>query len=83
MYVEESGRPLHLRRVTFRAENIRNIRRRDHTYPSGIWLEAIVFDSGRLMVDGRADFLAEPHLGLRANVALDNLLIPNQLISAW
>jgi len=75
MYVEESGRPLHLRQVTFRADNIRNIRRRDHTYPSSVWLEAIVFDAGRLALDGRADFLAEPHLGLRANVALQRLAL--------
>jgi len=75
MYVEESGRPLHLRRVTFRAGNIRNIRLRDHTYPSSLWLEAVVFDSGTLMVDGRADFLAEPHPGLRANVALERMAL--------
>jgi hypothetical protein len=74
-YVEESGRPLHLSRVTFRAGNIRNLRRKDHTYPSNVWLEAIVFDSGRLMLDGRADFLAEPHLGLRASVALDGVAL--------
>jgi hypothetical protein len=70
-YVEESGRPLHLRRITFRAGNIRNIRRQDHTYPSTVWLEAVVFDSGRLAFDGRADFLAEPHLGLRGAISLD------------
>jgi hypothetical protein len=75
MYVEESGRPLHLRRVTFRAGNIRNIRRRDHTYPSSLWLEAVVFGSGRLALDGRADFLAEPHPGLRATLALDRVAL--------
>jgi hypothetical protein len=75
LYVEESGRPLHLRRVTFRAGNIRNIRRRDNTYPSTLWLEAVVFDSGRLVLDGRADFLAEPHLGLRANLALERVTL--------
>jgi hypothetical protein len=74
-YVEDSGRPLHLRRVTFRAGNIRNLRLKDHTYPSNVWLEAIVFDSGRLVLDGRADFLAEPHLGLRASVALDRVAL--------
>jgi hypothetical protein len=74
-YVEESGRPLHLTRVTFRAGNIRNIRRKDHTYPSNVWFEAIVFDSGRLMLDGRADFLAEPHIGLRANVAVEDVVL--------
>jgi hypothetical protein len=74
-YVEDSGRPLHLRQVTFRAENIRNIRLQDHTYPSSLWLEAIVFDSGKLVLDGRADFLAEPHPGLRANVALEQVAL--------
>ena len=74
-YVEDSGRPLHLRQVTFRAENIRNIRLPDHTYPSSLWLEAIVFDSGKLVLDGRADFLAEPHPGLRANVALEQVAL--------
>ena len=74
-YVEETGRPLHLRRVTFRAGNIRNIRRQDHTYPSSLWLEAVVFDSGRLTLDGRADFLADPHPGLRADVALDRVAL--------
>lgn len=75
MYVEESGRPLHLRQIMLRAENIRNIRLPDHTYPSSLWLEAIVFDSGRLMLDGRADFLAEPHPGLRANLALERVAL--------
>jgi hypothetical protein len=74
-YVEDSGRPLHLRQVTFRAENIRNLRLQDHTYPSSLWLDAIVFDSGRLMLDGRADFLAEPHPGLRANLALERVAL--------
>lgn len=75
LYVEESGQPLHVRRVTFRADNIRNIRRRDHTYPSSVRLEGIVFDTGRLMVDGRADFLAEPHLGVRAEIALEQVAL--------
>jgi hypothetical protein len=75
MYVDDSGPPMHLRRVTFRAGNIRNIRRRDHTYPSSLWLEAIVFDSGRLTLDGRADLLAEPHPGLRATMALERVVL--------
>lgn len=74
-YVDENGPPLHLRQITFRAQNIRNIRLRDHTYPSNVWLEAVVFDSGKLVLDGRADFLAEPHLGLRAVVALERVAL--------
>lgn len=36
---------------------------------------AIVFDSGTPVLDGRADFLAEPHPGLRANVALEQVTL--------
>jgi hypothetical protein len=75
VYVEESGRPLRVRGVTARAENIRNIRRRDQTYPSNVRLEGIVFETGRLVIDGRADFLAEPHVGLRATLALEQVAL--------
>jgi len=32
-----------------------------------------VFDAGRLWVDGHADFLAEPHLGVQAAVTLEQI----------
>ena len=74
IYVDEGPfRPLQLTRVNFRAENIRNIRSRHRTYPSELYLEAMVFDAGRLRLDGRADFLAEPHPGIRAGVDLEQM----------
>lgn len=66
-------RPLHIRRLNLRADNIRNIRSPDRTYPSDLHLEGVVFDTGRLVVDGHADFLAEPHPGVRANVELEEI----------
>jgi Domain of Unknown Function (DUF748) len=76
MYIEEgAARPLHLSRVQFRAENIRNIRSRERTYPSNLRLEAVVFDTGKLVLDGRADFLAKPHPGIRSSVTLDRVAL--------
>ena len=66
-------RPLHVSRVSLSAENIRNIASRDKVYPSPIHLEAQVFDSGSVRLDGRADFLAEPHVGVLAGLRMDQV----------
>ena len=39
-------------------------------YPSELRLSAVVFDTGRLDINGHADFLAEPIVGVKGNVAL-------------
>ena len=64
---------MHLSDVHLRAENIRNVHSRERTYPSDIRLEAGVLDSGRLRVDGNADFLAVPHAGVKATCDLDGM----------
>src|SRR5205085_6214244 len=61
------------RRLNVTAENIRNVHSRDRDYPSELHVDAAVFDAGRLNVDGHADFLAEPHLGVKAVVALEGI----------
>lgn len=66
-------RPLELRRVYVNADNIRNIRSREREYPSELHAEAIVFGSGWVAIDGNADFLAEPHLGVKASVVLEGI----------
>ena len=74
MYVDAGPfKPLHLSRLNATAENIRNIRSKDRVYPSDFHLEAVVFDAGRLSLDGRADFLAEPHPGVLADIRLDRI----------
>jgi hypothetical protein len=65
--------PLHLRLVNFRADNIRNVRSRDRTYPSDVHLDAFVFDSSELRMDGDADFLAQPYAGMKAYVSCQQL----------
>jgi hypothetical protein len=61
---------LTLSRLNASVENIRNIRSKDRVYPSEIRLEGRVFETGRFQLDGRADFLAEPHPGVRARFLL-------------
>ena len=55
------------------ADNIRNIRSRERDYPSAVHLDAVVFKRGKVTIDGHADFLAEPHPGIKADVALDGI----------
>ena len=74
-----NSKPMQLRGIQFHAENIRNVQSPDKQYPSTIKLEAQVFGSGRLVVDGKADFLAEPHLGVDADVTLTHLALKELL----
>jgi Domain of Unknown Function (DUF748) len=73
-YTDEGPyKPLHLSSVNFRATNIRNIRSREHTYPSPVRLEGKIFDKGRLTLKGHANFLLEPHLGFKGDVELADM----------
>jgi hypothetical protein len=73
-YVDDDrARPLELTAVEFRADNIRNIRSRERIYPSELDLTATVFESGRLRLTGRADFLATPHAGVKGNLELERI----------
>jgi uncharacterized protein DUF748 len=73
-YAEQGPlQPLHVSKLSFRAENIRNVHSRDRTYPSDLHLTALVQDTAELRLDGNADFLAEPYAGVKAIIALDGL----------
>ena len=73
-YIDEGqSRPLRLSRLNFRAGNIRNVRHPDRVYPSDLSFEATVFDEGKLQIDGHANFLAEPHLGVKAQIMLEQV----------
>ncbi|HUJ89828.1 MAG TPA: DUF748 domain-containing protein, partial [Syntrophorhabdales bacterium] len=68
-YVDEAPyKPLHLSRVLIQASNIRNIFSPERVYPSIIHLEGTIFDTGRAILDGNANFLQEPFLGIKADV---------------
>ncbi len=75
-YVDQGPfKPLHVSRVNLGAENIRNIASKGQVYPSPILLEAVVFDVGAVWLDGRANFLAEPHVGVQAALRLDQVAL--------
>ncbi len=73
-YVDEDpNRPLHITHLQFTANNIRNIHSKDRTYPSPIHGDAVVFESGHAVVDGHADFLAEPFMGIHVLMKLTGI----------
>jgi hypothetical protein len=75
-YVDQGPfEPLHVSRVNLEAENIRNIASREQVYPSPIHFDAAVFDVGSASLDGQADFLAEPHVGVLAALRLDQIAL--------
>ena len=65
--------PLHMRSINLEAANVRNVLSGQGTYPSRIYAEAQVFESGRLTIDGRADFLAAPHPAVIADVQMEGI----------
>ncbi len=73
-YADEGPfKPLRLTHLNLAADNIRNVRSRGREYPSELHLEAVVFDSGRVAIDGHADFLTEPFPGIRATLAVSDV----------
>jgi hypothetical protein len=73
-YIDEGPfRPLHITQLQVRAENIRNIRSPEHVYPSNLHLEGTVFDTGKILLDGQANFLAEPHVGVQGQLTLEQI----------
>ncbi|MGH7825856.1 MAG: DUF748 domain-containing protein [Candidatus Binatia bacterium] len=73
-YVDQGPfRPLELTKVNFRAENIRNVTSEQGVYPSEVHLDAIVFGSGKVIADGNADFLADPHVSFKTTASLDRV----------
>ena len=67
---DDPDRPLHVGRVTLVADNIRNVRSPDQVYPSDVHVSGVIFDTGTLRVDGKANFLAEPFAAVDTDVAL-------------
>lgn len=70
---DDTEHPLVLRQTNFLATNVRNIESPDRAYPSPIHLDAVVFDGGRLRVDGAANFLAVPQPGIKAEVEVSKV----------
>jgi hypothetical protein len=67
------GEPLRLHDLDIRLENIRNVRSPDRVYPSTVKVRGVIFDHGQLAIDGKADFLAEPHVGIAGDVEIKSM----------
>jgi Domain of Unknown Function (DUF748) len=73
-YVDEGPfEPLRLSQLNMRAENIRNIRSQAGEYPSPVQMQGLIFGEGKLWLDGHADFLAMPHVAMKARFGLENM----------
>jgi hypothetical protein len=66
-------RPLHLTDISALADNIRNIHYKNQEYPSPFHANSVVFEEGRMTIDGKANFLAKPFPGILANYHVDHI----------
>jgi hypothetical protein len=75
-YVEAGqSQPLRVSNLQVRAQDIRNVRSEPGDYPSPMRATATIFDRGRLAIEGHADFLAEPHAGVKGHVELADVAL--------
>jgi hypothetical protein len=75
-YVDKGPfKPLHVTKLNFTTENIRNVQSERGVYPSPVYLEGIVFDKGSVKLKGHADFLAKPHIALKGDLELDQITL--------
>ena len=70
---QDPERPLRISNISLSVSDIRNLATPEDVYPSPFHLEATVFEKGTLRLEGEADLLARPHLGIRARVELANI----------
>jgi hypothetical protein len=70
---QDPNRPLRLARLNLEASNVRNVRLPENVYPSSFHMETAIFGTGRGIVEGNANFLAEPHLGINARLSLEKV----------
>lgn len=68
-----STRPGHRRRAYLLAHNIRNIHAPERTYPSTVSFEGDLFETGRVELEGRANFLAKPFMAVVAGGWLEDV----------
>ena len=75
-YVDQDpSKPLHVTHLDLLAGNIRNIRAPNDAYPSDINIEGTIFGSGRMQLQGHANFLADPQAGINADLVLEHVAL--------
>jgi hypothetical protein len=75
-YVDKDwSRPMRLRQLNVRAGHIRNVQSAAGVYPSDLQVDGVIVDSGTFRLEGQADFLAVPHMAVKAQVALEQIAL--------
>ncbi|MDD2899279.1 MAG: DUF748 domain-containing protein [Desulfuromonadaceae bacterium] len=69
---QDPKKPLVLSHLNLQATNIRNIHQPNQIYPSAFHLDTTIFGTGHGSIDGDANFLGEPHPGIKARFKLEN-----------
>ena len=72
---QDASKPLHVTHLNVLAGNIRNVRSPNDEYPSDLSLDGTIFGSGQIQMKGHANFLAEPHAGINADLALQHIAL--------
>jgi uncharacterized protein DUF748 len=67
------ARPLSVSHIEATVNDVRNVRSAPDVYPSPIRVQAQVFEQGRLEIEGRADFLRVPHVGVKGAITLERI----------
>jgi hypothetical protein len=74
IYIQDTvSAPLHLAKINFTTDNIRNIHAPNNVYPSGIHADLVIFGIGRATVDGHVNYLEEPFPGARVQFTIENV----------
>src|SRR5579863_5895496 len=64
---------IHVTEIHFIAENIRNVRSEKGVYPSEVHLSARAYDSGKISLEGYADFFAEPFVAINTQATFEDI----------
>jgi hypothetical protein len=74
VYIDtQNSKPLHLAKLNFITDNIRNINEPNNVYPSSFSGSMAIFGSGRLTVNGRANYLMKPYPGFVTNYVITHV----------
>jgi hypothetical protein len=74
IYVEAGGRkPLHLAHLNLVTDNIRNIQEPNHPYPSWFRANLVIFDRGKLSLEGRSNYLMQPFPGAQTRYTISDV----------
>jgi Domain of Unknown Function (DUF748) len=74
VYIDDDpARPMRLSELNMQAVNIRNVKSEAGVYPSDLWVDAVLDGTGRIALNGQADFLATPHVAVKAELTVEGV----------